>query len=59
MNLLLTFEIIRPLRRYLLMLKVGHCKRHQVTVEEPRYQLEFSVEQIQMAGECRTSQSME
>ena len=37
------------------MLIVGQCRHHLVTVDEPGYQLEASVKQIQMAGERRTS----
>ena len=38
------------------MLRVDQSRHCQVTVEKPGYQLEVSVEQIQMAGERRKSE---
>ena len=39
-------KIFRPLI-------VGQCRHHQVTVEEPGYQLEARVKQIHMAEDVR------
>ena len=41
---------------YVDVIRIGQCRHHLVTAEEPGYQLEVSVEQIQMAGERRTSE---
>ena len=49
-------RVNQALRRCLLMLQVGQCRHHQVTVEELGYLQEVSVEQIYMAEERHTSE---